>query len=118
MAGRSISIGEVGPELYSRSQSPSRFLLAWFRTLLRVQSTPRGRKEACRAVFTLPNTADFCISAARLAQEFLMNGIEHRQVVNSPVNGVEPKALGLSVSRELHLVFPEVLMRSDLVFGA
>jgi hypothetical protein len=39
-------------------------------------------------------------------------------MVKWPGNGVEQIALGLSLNRELRLLYPEVLMRSDLVFGA
>ena len=69
-------------------------------------------------MFTLLSAVNFGIFAACLAQEFLKNGIKRRAFVKWPANGVEPKAPGLSVNRELHLVCPEVLMRSDLVFGA
>src|SRR6202042_1193748 len=116
MAGKSISIGEVGRENYSRSQSPLPFLLARFRTYLQLQSTPRGRKEACRIVFAHRNAVDFGISPACLAREFVKNGIEHKQVAKRPVNGIEPKALGLSVKRELQRVCPEVLMHSKIAW--
>jgi hypothetical protein len=56
------------------------------------------------------------LSAACLARKYLK--IDNKQAVKWPVNEVEPMAPGLSVNRELRLVHPEVLMRSDLVFGA
>src|SRR5271170_6575954 len=116
-------MGEVELELYSRS----RFLLpcpsSQSLTCLHLQSTTRAWKEAWRVVFTRPKAVEFAISALALsapclAREFLKIDSKHKQMVKWPVNEAEPMAPGLSVNRELRLVDPEVLMRSDLVFGA
>jgi hypothetical protein len=53
-----------------------------------------------------------------LGSEISEDHNKHDRAVKWPVNQAEPMASGVSANRELPLVYPEVLMRSELVFGA
>ncbi len=58
----------------------------------------------------------FTRPAICLARKFLQIDNKHKRV--GPVNGVKQMAPGISVIGKLRLVYPEVPMRSDQVFGA
>src|SRR5271168_1287865 len=109
MAARSTLMGEVGPELYSRSRFPLPFPRG---AIPHLSPGPIHPTRMSGSIARSVHSPAMC-----LARKFLKIDNKHKQVVKWPVNGVEQMAPGLSVNRELRLVYPEVPMRSDQVFG-